>query len=57
MTVKIISDIVKFDKNIELSTENIENLLTQKYGNILRWAITMVEHEFITITFTYEKTV
>lgn len=57
MKTEIISEIVKLEKNLDFSTENIETELTQKFGNVLRWAITKVDDNFITITFTYEKAV
>lgn len=57
MKTRIISEIVKLEKNFDFSTENIENELNQRFGNVLRWAITNVEDKFITVTFTYEKAV
>lgn len=57
MKTEIISDIVKLEKNFDFSTENIENELNQRFGNVLRWAITKIDDNFITVTFTYEKAV
>lgn len=57
MKTEIISEIVKLEQNFDFSTENIENELNQRFGNVLRWAITKVEDKFITVTFTYEKAV
>lgn len=57
MKTEVISEIVKLEKNVEFSTENIENELNRRFGNVLRWAITKVDEKFITGTFTYEKAV
>ncbi len=57
MKTRIISEIVKLEKNFDFSTENIENELNQRFGNVLRWAITKIDDNFITVTFTYEKAV
>lgn len=57
MKTEVISEIVRLEKNVEFSTENIENELNRRFGNVLRWAITKVDEKFITVTFTYEKAV
>ncbi len=57
MKTEVISEIVKLEKNVDFSTENIENELNHRFGNVLRWAITKVDEKFITVTFTYEKAV
>ena len=57
MKTEIISEIVKLKKNVDFSTENIENELNHRFCNVLRWAITKVADKFITVTFTYEKAV
>lgn len=57
MKTEIISEIVKLEQNFDFSTENIENELNQRFGNVLRWAITKIDDNFITVTFTYEKAV
>lgn len=57
MKTEVISEIIKLEKNVEFSTENIENELNRRFGNVLRWAITKVDEKFITVTFTYEKAV
>lgn len=57
MKTEIISEIVKLEQNFDFSTENIENELNQRFGNVLRWAITKIDDNFIIVTFTYEKAV
>ena len=49
---KIVSDIVEVDKNFNLT--EIEAVLNNKFGEIVRWAIVEVNDEFYKISFSYE---
>jgi len=51
----IISDNIKINKVENLSTEYIENELKKVGIEPIRWAITKVEENTITITLSYER--
>lgn len=48
---KIKSDFCEIDK---VDLQNIDKILAQKYGDVVRWAIVCVYDEKLKITFSYK---
>ncbi len=56
MTKKILSEIFELNgANSKLNTEYIESVLSEKFGDIIRWAIVKAENGHYTISVTYSK--
>lgn len=55
--MQICSDIVLIDKPEIISTESIENVLTNRFGSIIRWAVIEVFDNELKLCITYEKEV
>lgn len=56
MSNEILSDITTIHSPIPLTTETIEEVLSNKYGgDIIRWAIVQVDIDNIKISLTYKK--
>ena len=53
--MQICSDIVLIDKPEIVSTEIIENVLINRFGSIIRWAVIEVLDNELKLCVTYEK--
>lgn len=56
MNSEIISDILTLKTPTLLTTESVENILIENFGdNIIRWAIIQADNDYIKISVTYKK--
>ncbi len=51
----IVSDVIKLKLKVPIDDCDIEKELSSLELNILRWAITKVEDDFVTLRIAYEK--
>lgn len=49
---RIVSDVVEIDNTLNLT--EIETILSDKFGDVVRWAIVEVNDEFYKISLSYE---
>jgi len=53
MSEKILSETIIIDKTDD--SAEIERVLSQKYGEIIRWAIVKVTDQKLSVSFAYKK--
>lgn len=55
--MSLISEIITLECKIPGDIYSIDNLLSEKYGSVLRWAIVVISANKLKICLTYEKEV
>ena len=55
MSKQILSETITIDKPEKVTVQSVENILKDKFGDVLRWAIIETGENTFKICLTYEK--